>query len=496
MWAMGSNGRVNVGTAFEASGEFQTLVANLYGNAASDNERTEHFVNNFYLGAYGRSATSTELQQQRDALNAAAAQSQAAVQTQAETFGRSLFTAQVNDASLSNAQYVTNLYEAFLQRGPDAGGLGWWSAQATVGQGRQNVLNAFAVCSAFRELSGTLYREANWLVADQLGTPRMIFDQSGSLANVKRHDYAPFGEELTSVTGLRSSVAGYAVADNVRQKFTQKERDNETGLDYFGARYYSSTQGRFTSADPGMIKLKHLLNPQKWNRYAYTLNNPLRFFDPDGMEEIEVIIRTFIPSKEIHVPTHAKGDGRKAGESGTSRTEIRVKIETDPARNNGNPLVGKPVYKAGESTEYRPVIGGDGRYTGESREVKGQASGDSLHADVSRQYQPGGGVPMVQIDVSGNEKFPLTPQSVTPGIKFDFSIGIQPSQYDSSGREINATISGGVAVFPETEISVIRQGSQTEQLIYDHPPSGITRTPLDLATQQPDQVTKQVKIKP
>ncbi|HKB68560.1 MAG TPA: DUF4214 domain-containing protein, partial [Pyrinomonadaceae bacterium] len=104
--------RVNVCNAFEVSGEFQTLVANLYGTAASDNERTEHFVNNFYLGAYGRNATPTELQQQRDALNAAA-QNQAAVQAQAETFGRSLFAAQVNDASISNTQFVTNLYEAF-----------------------------------------------------------------------------------------------------------------------------------------------------------------------------------------------------------------------------------------------------------------------------------------------------------------------------------------------------------------------------------------------
>jgi hypothetical protein len=78
---------VNVCNAFEASGEFQTLVATLYGTAASDNERTEHLVNNFYLGAYGRDATSTELQQQRDALNTAAAQSLASVQTQAETFG-------------------------------------------------------------------------------------------------------------------------------------------------------------------------------------------------------------------------------------------------------------------------------------------------------------------------------------------------------------------------------------------------------------------------
>jgi hypothetical protein len=67
--------------------------------------------NNFYLGAYGRNATSTELQQQRDALNAAAAQGMSQVQAPAESFGRSLFAAQVNDGSLSNTQFVTNLYE-------------------------------------------------------------------------------------------------------------------------------------------------------------------------------------------------------------------------------------------------------------------------------------------------------------------------------------------------------------------------------------------------
>src|SRR5713226_4392220 len=89
--------------------------------------------------------------------------------------------------------------------------------------------------------------DIRWLVTDQLGTPRMIFDQSGSLANVSRHDYLPFGEELFG-QGLRIPALGYT-GDSVRQKFTSKERDNETGLDYFGARYYASAQGRFTGAD-------------------------------------------------------------------------------------------------------------------------------------------------------------------------------------------------------------------------------------------------------
>ena len=72
-------------------------------------------------------------------------------------------------------------------------------------------------------------------------------DKTGSLAGVTRHDYFPFGEELFAGMGGRATTQGYGVVDNVRQKFTGKERDNETRLDYFRARYYSNAQGRFTS---------------------------------------------------------------------------------------------------------------------------------------------------------------------------------------------------------------------------------------------------------
>ena len=74
---------------------------------------------------------------------------------------------------------------------------------------------------------------------------------------MKRHDYLPFGEELIAFQGLRTTAFGYT-ADNVRQKFTSKERDNETGLDYFGAHYNSSAQGRFTSCDPKRMGMKQL----------------------------------------------------------------------------------------------------------------------------------------------------------------------------------------------------------------------------------------------
>jgi len=140
-----------------------------------------------------------------------------------------------------------------------------------------------------------------WLVADQLGTPRMVVNKSGALggaSGIVRHDYAPFGEELGAGVGIRSAALGYG-DDLVRQKFTSKERDSETGLDYFLARYYSSAQGRFTSPDEftgGPDELydfadnasdnptfyADLTNPQSLNKYQYTYNNPLRYTDSDG----------------------------------------------------------------------------------------------------------------------------------------------------------------------------------------------------------------------
>jgi RHS repeat-associated protein len=93
---------------------------------------------------------------------------------------------------------------------------------------------------------------------------------------------APFGEELSAGVGIRSESNGYS-SDSVRQKFGSKERDNETGLDFFEARYYSNIQGRFTSVDPenaGAIQD----DPQSWNGYAYARNNPTTYGDPNGTE--------------------------------------------------------------------------------------------------------------------------------------------------------------------------------------------------------------------
>src|SRR4051812_26086143 len=60
-----------------------------------------------------------------------------------------------------------------------------------------------------------------------------------------------------------------------------QELDSATGLDYFGARYFSAAQGRFTSPDPKTFP-NAVDDPQSWNKYVYVRNNPLRYDDPDG----------------------------------------------------------------------------------------------------------------------------------------------------------------------------------------------------------------------
>ncbi len=88
--------------------------------------------------------------------------------------------------------------------------------------------------------------DIRWLVSDQLGTPRMAFDKTGALANVSRHDYLPFGEEIFAGTGGRTAQQGYQTSpnaiDGARQKFTGYEADAETGLNFAQARYQSSAR--------------------------------------------------------------------------------------------------------------------------------------------------------------------------------------------------------------------------------------------------------------
>jgi RHS repeat-associated protein len=102
--------------------------------------------------------------------------------------------------------------------------------------------------------------------SDHLGSSRVITGMNQAVT--ESIDYLPFGEQIAGGWGTTL-------------KFTGKERDGESGLDYFGARYYASLSGRFMSPDPSPDGVA-LADPQSWNLYAYTRNRPTRFVDVGG----------------------------------------------------------------------------------------------------------------------------------------------------------------------------------------------------------------------
>jgi RHS repeat-associated protein len=89
------------------------------------------------------------------------------------------------------------------------------------------------------------------------------------------HDYYPFGREM-----LASGDSG---TGGSRRRFTNHERDEQTGLDYMLHRYDGAALARFLSVESTVLAGANVVQPQHWNRYSYVWNNPLRLHDPDGL---------------------------------------------------------------------------------------------------------------------------------------------------------------------------------------------------------------------
>jgi RHS repeat-associated protein len=108
---------------------------------------------------------------------------------------------------------------------------------------------------------------------DWLGTERTRTNMTGTACETIRS--LPFGDGQTI-----SDSCGDSAGDVSAMHFIGKERDSESGLDNFGARFDSSSIGRFMSPDP---MGGHQEDPQTMNRYSYVRNNPLNLTDPTGL---------------------------------------------------------------------------------------------------------------------------------------------------------------------------------------------------------------------
>jgi RHS repeat-associated protein len=127
---------------------------------------------------------------------------------------------------------------------------------------------------------------------------------------------------------------------------TGKERDTESGNDYFGARYYSSSMGRFMSPDWSAkeepVPYAKLDNPQTLNLYAYVLNNPLTKDDPDGHS-------TLLYDAHAQTLTLYSSDGQKVGTWHASNN-----VDSKAHFNNGQKTTPLPNGTYGMADESAP----------------------------------------------------------------------------------------------------------------------------------------------
>ena len=179
---------------------------------------------------------------------------------------------------LTSAAGVTYIYDGDGRRVQKSSGKLYWYATGTdpldetdlAGNTNNASFNEYIFFGGKRIARRDYSNNVFYYFSDHLGTSREIV-QDGQTTPCYDADFYPFGGEAVLATNTCSQNC----------KFTGKERDSESGLDNFGARYFGSSMGRFMSPD-AFYKDSHVGDPQSWNEYAYVRNNPLRYTDPNG----------------------------------------------------------------------------------------------------------------------------------------------------------------------------------------------------------------------
>ena len=210
----------------------------------------------------------------------------------------------------------------------------------------------------------------NYYIDDHLGSTQIELSAGGW--PTWEGQFTPFGQEI--VGGTPPSL-GAQPSDGtaMRYKFTGKERDAESGLDYFGARYYASNMGRWMSPDwaakPEAVPYSSLDNPQSLNLYGYVLNNPLSKADPDGhcggpgdpCGDIKVSVTHDSPGSMLNFPLSKKGP---------YFTGIASTLTITFKNGQGQPLSGLKVGESNTTSAGKPVQNPDKITTSPSGTMK------------------------------------------------------------------------------------------------------------------------------
>jgi RHS repeat-associated protein len=170
----------------------------------------------------------------------------------------------------------------------------------------------------------------HYFMSDHLGSSQMEIADGGW--PIYSGQFAPYGQEMQNAQYIPPTQSDGSTSN---YKFTGKERDQESGNDYFGARYYGSTMGRFMSADWSAkaepVPYAKLENPQSLNLYGYVGNNPLARVDMDGHSWLQRYLEQNSASFELDAFVQNQQD-----QQAQKQAQAQQKSQTQPANANMN----------------------------------------------------------------------------------------------------------------------------------------------------------------
>ncbi|HYD41013.1 MAG TPA: RHS repeat-associated core domain-containing protein [Anaeromyxobacter sp.] len=254
---------------------------------------------------------------------------------------------------------------------------------------------------------------------------------------VARLEYQPFGEQWQ------------ASGEQGDRQYNGRVYDPGTGFHDYGARMYWPQMGRFVSADPYPGDVSR---PAGLNRYSYVLNNPYKYVDPSGNEEVSIQLRAFIP-KDMVGPYGGDNRGFSEETNARSRVAVTVRVETDPVLSKGQPLLSQET-RIGRSVNLL------------TEEVR-TSTGPQPPSVIAWHDSNGN----TRIHVSGEMKNPFV--EIGKGIRMDVGISL-----DKEARHmcVNGSLSGS----PSFEANVIVEGGKTNHLPLQEASKNDARFIIDL----------------
>jgi RHS repeat-associated protein len=262
----------------------------------------------------------------------------------------------------------------------------------------------------------------NYYFADHLGTARIVTNSSGTILDDS--DFYPYGGERVVISSSGNTY-----------KFDGKERDSESGNDDFGARFYSSSLGRWLSADwsavPVPVPYANLTNPQTLNLYAIVNDNPVTFADLDGHQNANGGQDPSISTPSVMPQC-------------TDPTKCQKPAENPPP--SANTTVAN-IYKYGQLLSALGALGNAAQSVASSTDITGSIQSGNIQQDTHGDTTLVAGTPAYSANVNVSVNGPKPDQQVIaqPAVGLGKYVQVGTSVVQDSNGNVH-TQGGNVSV--------------------------------------------------